>query len=331
MKKIFTLIGMALVAMSVNAQEVLPEHVYPIKSITWGDITWKNGNNKKDKDNNDMLFLMGSGNGYKNVYAEEIYTDGEPTGKYRAYYTYIDYDGGETGLPGYGLYYKFTPSKAGVLKVNVWVNKGRRKTFVLKGSAGVPLTYGTDFEFDGYINGENVEGVPVYFSTADFKAYRATAAETDAAITKYVITPGDKAIWGWITLNVEANETYLFYQQSSQLGFGGFEFDGQSYSSIKTDRSLADEFAAVVDADGKANNVSERGSVVTFTAAGVAVEAVGVATPTAVEPDLGPSGISSVKASSLNANAPMYNLAGQKVSNDFKGMVIQNGRKFVIK
>ena len=128
MKKIFTLICMALAAMSVNAQD-LPEHCYPIKDITWGDITWKNGNNKKDKDEKDMYFLMGTGNGYKDLYAEEIYTDGEATGKYRAYYTYINYEEGETGLPSTGLYYKFTPSTSGQLKVCVWVNKGNRKTF----------------------------------------------------------------------------------------------------------------------------------------------------------------------------------------------------------
>ena len=42
----------------------------------------------------------------------------------------------------------------------------------------------------------------------------------------------------------------------------------------------------------------------------------------------GESGISNVKAE-LDADAPVYNLAGQKVSNDFKGVVIQNGKKFV--
>jgi len=45
-----------------------------------------------------------------------------------------------------------------------------------------------------------------------------------------------------------------------------------------------------------------------------------------------PAGIESVKTvANNNANAPMYNLAGQKVAKDFKGMVIQNGRKFVNK
>ena len=44
----------------------------------------------------------------------------------------------------------------------------------------------------------------------------------------------------------------------------------------------------------------------------------------------GSDGIANVKAE-LDANAPVYNLAGQKVSNDFKGVVIQNGKKMIQK
>jgi hypothetical protein len=31
----------------------------------------------------------------------------------------------------------------------------------------------------------------------------------------------------------------------------------------------------------------------------------------------------------VDANAPVYNLAGQKVNKNFKGVVIQNGKKMV--
>ena len=33
----------------------------------------------------------------------------------------------------------------------------------------------------------------------------------------------------------------------------------------------------------------------------------------------------------FNANAPIYNLAGVRVNKDYKGIVIQNGKKFVQK
>ena len=41
------------------------------------------------------------------------------------------------------------------------------------------------------------------------------------------------------------------------------------------------------------------------------------------------TGITSVSAEKLNINAPIYNLAGQRVSKDAKGILIQNGKKFV--
>lgn len=44
------------------------------------------------------------------------------------------------------------------------------------------------------------------------------------------------------------------------------------------------------------------------------------------------TGINSVVAvPALDANAPVYNLAGQRVSKSYKGVVVQNGRKFILK
>lgn len=43
------------------------------------------------------------------------------------------------------------------------------------------------------------------------------------------------------------------------------------------------------------------------------------------------AGIETVRAIELNANVPIYNLAGQRVGKDYKGVVIQNGKKFIKK
>lgn len=43
------------------------------------------------------------------------------------------------------------------------------------------------------------------------------------------------------------------------------------------------------------------------------------------------TGISSVENKAEKADAPVYNLAGQLVGKDYKGLVIKNGKKFVIK
>ena len=42
-----------------------------------------------------------------------------------------------------------------------------------------------------------------------------------------------------------------------------------------------------------------------------------------------PTAIDAIKAADADDNAPMYNLAGQKVSNSYKGVVIKNGKKLV--
>ena len=44
-----------------------------------------------------------------------------------------------------------------------------------------------------------------------------------------------------------------------------------------------------------------------------------------------PSGIEEISNGSLNGEAPIYNLAGQRVSKEYKGAVIQNGKKFIKK
>ena len=47
--------------------------------------------------------------------------------------------------------------------------------------------------------------------------------------------------------------------------------------------------------------------------------------------DKAASGLNTIEASPLNVNAPMYNLAGQRVSKSYKGIVIQNGKKMIKK
>ena len=44
-----------------------------------------------------------------------------------------------------------------------------------------------------------------------------------------------------------------------------------------------------------------------------------------------PTGIDCIENAELDVNAPMYNVAGQKVNANFKGIVLQNGKKFINK
>ena len=47
--------------------------------------------------------------------------------------------------------------------------------------------------------------------------------------------------------------------------------------------------------------------------------------------DKNAAGVNAVVTEKFDTNAPMYNLAGQRVSKAYKGVVIQNGHKFIVK
>ena len=44
-----------------------------------------------------------------------------------------------------------------------------------------------------------------------------------------------------------------------------------------------------------------------------------------------PSGIINVKEDAVKNNGAIYNLAGQRVSKDYKGIVVKNGKKYIVK
>lgn len=60
------------------------------------------------------------------------------------------------------------------------------------------------------------------------------------------------------------------------------------------------------------------------------IKATNVGTTVQLDDTTKPTGIESVKAAA-KAEGAIYNLAGQKVNNDFKGIAIQNGKKVILK
>ena len=61
------------------------------------------------------------------------------------------------------------------------------------------------------------------------------------------------------------------------------------------------------------------------------IKANNVGTTVKLDDEKKPTGIQAIKTLKTSNNAAVYNLAGQEVSNNFKGIAIQNGRKVVIK
>jgi hypothetical protein len=249
------------------------QHLYELVSINSTDpIKWE----LKNQGDINFSYIAGTGVPAVSMVAEEIYTNGEATGKYRVVYTTFDPEKG--GEPQSGLYYKFTTKVDGALKVGIWANKGNRTTFLVDGET----KQATPYLVEGYINGQN-------YTEDDVTAGRCTAEQVGnkkfmnndeiralgSADNPWIIGAGNQPFWGNVIIDAKAGKTYWLFQGNSQIGFQGYTF-----------------------APGKSKEEMN---------------------------------IESIKNAANNANAPRYNLAGQKVSKDFKGVVLQNGKKFVQK
>lgn len=176
----------------------------------WNSVNW----DEKCQRDIDFYYILGTGNPYTALHAEEIYTNGTATGKYRASYDYYN-PNGSSELPISGLYYKFSPKFDGVLKVGIWSNKNNRNTYVVEESSRKPIKY----QVDGYINGQNDSTGKKRFLTNE----EISVLHDNAGVGAYVIGTGTY-FWGWITFEVQAGKVYWLFQDSSQIGFQGFTF-----------------------------------------------------------------------------------------------------------
>lgn len=176
----------------------------------WGDIKW----DWKNQGDINYGYIVGTGNPVFGYEIEEITTDDQPTGKYRQNFTGYYYTPDCGSMPAQGLYYKFTAKKAGQLKIYVWSNKGNRNTYLVDEATTKPVTYAAE----GYINGQNNEdGTKKWLTTEEIQAL-------GSAEKPYVIGAGNQNYWGAITYVMAADQTVWLFQDSSQIGFQGFEF-----------------------------------------------------------------------------------------------------------
>ena len=244
------------------AQQIVPgaavegvENRYEVAEVkAWNAIKWE----KKSQGDIDFHYVAGTGNPYVQLYATQNSKDGELVeGSYKADYVFYEPDGSK-GLPITGLYYKFQADVKGAFKVKVWANKGNRKTFVVNEKEKKAQRLFAS----GYINGVNdangskrlltvaeVDSVHnIYANDKILSAYKTwkeknpeSQADSVAVCDSiriadqldYIIGNGNQNFWGWLTFDAEPGESYLVFQHSSQIGFGGAEFyEGASAAEL---------------------------------------------------------------------------------------------------
>ena len=253
MKKIFTLIAVAAMAMSVNAQDVfiptngktytaLEEASTANCKIVMGDDTYAETSLKSHK-----AYILSTG------LSKQVEIEGEMkdryillSGKNNPYSGPSDakvfYSPENKTLPEKGCYYMITPSKAGKLMVGIVLNADKAFYVVKKSNGECLPVSAVKLTNDGATSSVETYG-------ADYK----TANK----------------VTGTAEFDVDANETYYVFCNGSKLGFFGYVF-------------------TITD------------------------------------------GINTVKAAETE-NGAAYNLAGQKVADSFKGVVIKNGKKMIQK
>lgn len=225
--------------------------------LTWKEMKFELKNNLNDGTSNlHQGIALGTGNPVFGYEIEPVWTEGSISG-YRQCFNKQnpDYDGaaeyaakqaGETysiphyledkfyywkpgcgKLPGQGLYHQFTADCDGQLKIFVWVNKGNRNTYLIDATTIEPV----EFQCEGYMNNQNVNvvdptdpektvSVKKLLSPLDVEVLNDPAKP-------YVICgtqAGGQVFWGNIIYDIKAGQTVMLFQESSQIGIGGFTF-----------------------------------------------------------------------------------------------------------
>lgn len=144
-----------------------------------------------------------------------------------------------------------------------------------------------------------------------------------------------------LEINQKYDDTFVFTTEGSGYSIkdnktGRYYVQKEDYKSFNLSETAA-AWSVEPQADGtfkiEQNGYYMQFGEGTYTSFGVYTEAqANTAMPMLYVYDEGTStGIGSVNAAASNANAPIYNLAGQRVGNDYKGVVIQNGKKRINK
>lgn len=300
---------------------------------TNGTTTWENTNGSSSVtltvgDNNDFGSNTKKKAGQFNVDKVDITSDGQ--------------GGGETPTPPAeetkaeniaafkaltsGTTATLTLKNAQVVYKNVYTTKsGATNTeYYVRDASGAIQFFNTDLELNvnQIINGTVEVKYTLYNEMTEATKTANTSAE------KLTITDGEAAVPTKVTVADLTTNKYLCDLVTVENANIISETSGthtNQYLTNGTDKVMIyDKFKTKTNiTDGEGFDVT--GILVTAKLSGnIIKEFAPISAPV-------PTGINNITTEAADANAPVYNLAGQKVSESYKGVVIKAGKKFVQK
>ena len=300
---------------------------------TNGTTTWENTNGSSSVtltvgDNNDFGSNTKKKAGQFNVDKVDITSDGQ--------------GGGETPTPPAeetkaeniaafkaltsGTTATLTLKNAQVVYKNVYTTKSGAKNteYYVRDASGAIQFFNTDLELNvnQIINGTVEVKYTLYNEMTEATKTANTSAE------KLTITDGEAAVPTKVTVADLTTNKYLCDLVTVENANIISETSGthtNQYLTNGTDKVMIyDKFKTKTNiTDGEGFDVT--GILVTAKLSGnIIKEFAPISAPV-------PTGINNITTEAADANAPAYNLAGQKVSESYKGVVIKAGKKFVQK
>lgn len=218
-----------------------------------------------------------------------------------------------------------TLKNAQVVYKNVYTTKsGTNTEYYVRDASGAIQFFNTDLEFNvnQVINGT----VEVTYSPFNELPEAKKTANTSAE--KLTITDGDTAVPTKVTVADLTTNKYLCDLVTVENVNITTEKEGtytNNYLVSGDDKVMIyDKFKTkVAITDGEGYDVT--GVLVTAKLSGnIVKELAPISAPV-------PTGINSITTDAADANAPAYNLSGQRVGKNAKGVLIKNGKKYVVK
>lgn len=300
---------------------------------TNGTTTWENTNGSSSVtltvgDNNDFGSNTKKKAGQFNVDKVDITSDGQ--------------GGGETPTPPAeetkaeniaafkaltsGTTATLTLKNAQVVYKNVYTTKsGATNTeYYVRDASGAIQFFNTDLE----LNVNQVINGTVEVTYSPFNELPEAKKTANTSAEKLTITDGEAAVPTKVTVADLTTNKYLcdlVTVENANIISETSETHTNQYLTNGTDKVMIyDKFKTKTNiTDGEGFDVT--GILVTAKLSGnIIKEFAPISAPV-------PTGINNITTEATDANAPAYNLAGQKVGKEYKGVVIKAGKKFIQK